>query len=97
MDLIDRKKKAKELQELVGEFVEIRLRSLDMLDISDPDSATITPLDGYIAQVTENYIYLGDELDEYNTLINIDDIKVIKIVDSLPEELKQLLEGENVH
>lgn len=103
MTRLERKQRAKELEAFLGEYVTIPLKNINLMgpeSLADSLEGLLTSsaVEGYVIDISENYIYLGETPDGFDTAISIDEIGLIKGIDNVPEELKVYVpEGEDVH
>ena len=93
--------KAKELQNLVGEYVQIYLKNISITETSQDQEVTVVSSSaaGYVIDVTNNYIYLAESVElEGNIIIDFDLIGIIMITD--PDGIDVVFEQdseENYH
>lgn len=92
--------KARELKHLIGQFVQITLKDVKVVEFLQEHGVTgIEPYqEGYVVDVSSNYLYLGENTEEFTQLIEIDSFDQLKIVEPIPEELKVFAPpGEDIH
>lgn len=75
-------KKTNPLDNILGEFVELTLKNATLFDI-DPegDPLVAAGIKGYVIDFDEKFLYMGDDSDSYSTLISIDEVAIIKLID----------------
>ena len=99
MNQIQRKKRARYLEYFLGDYVSIQLKNMTIVEGLDNETISINnSITGYVTDVNDYYIYLGDKLEEYHTAIEIDEVGIIKIIEVIPPELQVVVpEDKNVH
>ena len=76
----ERKKRTKELKQLIGTYVIVLLKSSAIRGNIEDDNVTISnATDGYVVDVSDCYIYLGSSQESLDNIICIDDISNFKI------------------
>lgn len=97
------KSKHRELKELIGNYVKLQLRDVKLYErIPELQIAGFSPeVEGYIVDVTPNFVYIGEDLEHYNILVELDSVGFITITDPLEDELIDVLKimdpGETKH
>ena len=99
MTAAERKKRAKVLEKFLGEFVIIELKNISSIEGSSIDTLVVKNAEtGYVIDVDEFYMYLGETPEGYDTAIELEEVGKIKIIEEIPEELMTFVpEDENVH
>lgn len=82
----ERADRAKELVDLIGEFVEITLRDSTIREADDHAILVTNVTTGYIIDVSPFYMFLGESLDGYCEVIEIDNVSRLRIVDDIVDE-----------
>ena len=86
--------KAEQLSLLIGEYVSLKLKNMQTLElIPETESVAVSiSSEGYIADVTNEYVYISDNRDceDFHTMIDIVNIGGASIVDNIPDELKDM-------
>jgi len=81
------KKKAKEFDELIGDFVQVRLKNMSILNQNEHGVEMTTAYEGYLLNVTEFYMYIGETENHYSVMIDIEEVGLVSILEDIPEEL----------
>jgi hypothetical protein len=88
-----KKTRAAELREIIGEYVSIQLNDVKMFEkIPEFQTMALSPVvEGYITDVTDNFIYIGTKTyDSFDTILTPEMVAVITITEpqeDIPEEL----------
>lgn len=95
--------RVKELQALIGEYVKLQLKDIKMYEsIPELQMVGFAPeVAGYIVDVTDNFVYLGENsTEDFDTIIDVDFFAIIQICEpkeEMPEELNFVPDGETAH
>jgi hypothetical protein len=69
------------LEELIGDKVIIFLKSTSISDTLSKNSPMgISGVAGSIVDIRDGYVFLGENTDEYDMLVDIEDIGVIRLI-----------------
>lgn len=91
----DRKKKVKALQKLLGDFIEISYKTISNMETIEDQLKISNSISGYVIDVDDFYIYLGDNPDGYSILVDLEEIGSIQIREDIPEELMTIIRGDD--
>ena len=93
------KSKTKELQELLGEHIYLFFRSASIIEDIDPSNPVIgTGIRGYVIDVSDHFIYLGGNPDQYDIIISMDEIGIIRLIPERTTIVQPTHSGnENAH
>jgi len=98
MTVSERKSKAKRLLALIGDFVEVILKTMTRMDTSNDSLLLNNTVVGYVVDVDESFLYLGETMNGYSNLIDLDEVGKIELVENIPEELlTHISEDDSVH
>lgn len=96
MTLSERKSKSKRLLNIVGNYVEILLKTITRIESFGEDiNVSSNLLQGYLVDVDESYVYVGEELGSYVAMIDLNEIGMITIKEDIPEELLTIIPGDD--
>lgn len=90
----------KELKNLVGDYVHVQFNTVLYERMPDLQAVGFSPIEqGYLVEVTENFIYIGSDKTTFDCLIKIDSITSIRIKEPpVDSDLLDLIpDGENSH
>lgn len=89
--MLKNRSKEKDLKHLINQYIIVYVNNLPITSFDETTgTAILAGLEGYAAQVTENYIYLARTVDSNpDLMINVDQVLVITTVD--PEQV----DGDN--
>lgn len=92
-------KRSKELSEIIGEYVRIHFKGNGPTTEIAEIGALVQGLEGYVIDVTDNFMYIGNDLNNgYNAIIDVDNINLIEITQPTPQELLVVRDpDEEVH
>jgi len=95
----DRKQRAEELRTFSGEFVELSLKTTSMAEAVNQDITMVSNITiGYVIEVSDFYLFLGETPEGFNSAIEIEEISRIQMIDNVPEELKTFIgDDDSVH
>jgi hypothetical protein len=75
--------KRKELESLVGHYVLLHVNNLIVTGIDgDMGLGVMTGLEGYIVDVSDNYLYLGRNFEKgFDNIVNLNEILLITLIE----------------
>lgn len=95
MNATDRKKKVKALTKLLGDFVEVNFKSISRMETLGDQLSVSNSTSGYVIDVDDCFLYLGENPDGFSTMVDIEEVGVINIREEIPEELMVIIRGDD--
>lgn len=88
--------KAEQLSLLIGEYVSVKLRNMQTIEtVPGLDAVGISSsVDGFISDVTNEYIYISDNetCEDFHTMIDLHNLGAVAIVDKMETTGLELFE-----
>ncbi|PCI45918.1 MAG: hypothetical protein COB41_00580 [Proteobacteria bacterium] len=95
MNIAARKNKSKRLLLLIGDFIEVTLKTMTKMSTINEALSMTNTVSGYVIDVDESFLYLGHDMTGYSDLIELEEVGKISIVEDIPEELLAEIPGDD--
>jgi len=96
MTLAERKVKAKALEKLLGDFIEIRLKTMTNMETTHDEMLKMSNhMAGYVIDIDECFIYLGEDPSGFTEMIDLDEVGTVSVKEDIPEELLTIVKADD--